>query len=123
LEKIRKLNLSDLRNVVVRCAPEEDSRDMAQRISFFFRCVDMPDDLDPKIARKRVSPVKIVEDTTLGPLTVCFGDIILTAGERMEFSGLVRRFLNVVNAVRYPKYGPSVRLEPEARPYFSFERL
>ena len=39
------------------------------------------------------------------------------------FSQLVRRIIDVINAERFPTYGPDVKMLPAERIYFPFRRL
>jgi hypothetical protein len=45
--------------------------------------------------------------------------IRLSSSDREVFSRLVRRFLNVVNAFRYPDYRAATKLHPEERAFIS----
>ena len=118
--KIAALDLSNLRKVRVRHAADQDSKDMGDRIAAFFRGVTMP--ADEKKARKHVSPVTVTADPGLRPGSVCLGDVVLTAGDRVAFSTVVRRFLNVLNRERYPDYGPQHAMSEGARRQFTFMR-
>lgn len=109
-EAVRRLDLSNLRKVLVEHAADMDSKDMADRIAAFFRGVTRP--RDSKKAKKHVSPVKVAETAALGPLVVRMGGLTISAVDREALSVLVRRTLNVLNAIRYPEYGPQPVMEP-----------
>ena len=49
--------------------------------------------------------------------------ITLSAPDDEAFSHLVRRIIDVLNAERFPGYGPDVTMLPEERAWFSFRRL
>ena len=119
-EAVRKLDLSNLRNVTVEHAADVDSKDMADRIAAFFRAVTRP--ADSKKAKKHVSPVKVAESAALRPLTVRMGDLEISAADREALSVLVRRALNVLNVLRYPEYGPQPAMEPSDSRHFPYVR-
>ena len=119
-EAVRRLDLSDLRKVTVEHAADVDSKDMADRIAAFFRAVTRPE--DSKKAKKHVSPVKVAESAALRPLTVRMGDLEISAADREALSVLVRRALNVLNVLRYPKYGPRPAMEPSDSRHFQYVR-
>ena len=49
--------------------------------------------------------------------------IVLSATDDEAFSRLVRRIIDVINAERFPSYGPDVTMLPEERARFPFRRL
>ena len=117
---VRKLDLRKLGKLTVEHAADVDSKDIADRLSAFFRGVTKP--ANAKKARKHVSPVKVAENASLKPLTVRLGGLVLTAADREALSDLSRRALNVLNALRYPKYGPSCKMDSSDRKHFTFLR-
>ena len=119
-DAIRRLDLSKLKKMTVMHAADVDSKDMADRIAAFFRAVTRP--ADSKKAKKHVSPVKVTESAALGPLTVKLGELTITAADREKLSTLVRRTLNVLNALRYPGYGPKPAMEAEDSSNFQYVR-
>jgi hypothetical protein len=50
------------------------------------------------------------------------GRLAVSAKDREELSKLVRRFLDAVNAMRYPRYAPWYRMSPEDRSKITFVR-
>ena len=111
--KIAALDLKDLAKVRVGSAADSDSKDMADRVAAFFKGVTRP--ADGKKAKRHASPVKTAVDPNLKARTVRLGDIVLQADDRVAFSDLVRRFLNVLNRERYPKYGPPYPMDKAVR--------
>ena len=99
-----------------------DSRDMADRISEFFWTMTFPEGLK----KRHVHKVSVARagDAPLPANTVVLKDksgraIRLAAADREEFSRLVRRFLNVLNAFRYPDYRHEVRMNDLERSFIS----
>ena len=118
--KIRSLDLDDLASLKVEHAADSDSCDMADRVAAFFKAVTLPS--DQALARKHVSPVKTPTNKSFKDRTVSIGGIQISSSDRIEFSYLVRRFLNVLNAERYPDYAPDCRMLPDERNSFTFVR-
>ena len=101
-----------------------DSRDLADRISAFFWSLTKPDGLEQSRLHKHVCDVPRAGDATLPAHTVVLKDadgreIRLAAADREAHSAQVRRFLNVVNAWRFPDYAPAVRLRPDEKAFIS----
>ena len=99
-----------------------DSRDMADRISEFFWSMTRPAGLK-NLAQHKLS-VPRTADAALPAHTVVLTDaagrtIRLAAADREAFSRLVRRFLNVLNAFRYPDYRVDTQMHPEERAFRS----
>ena len=99
-----------------------DSSDMGDRISEFFWSMTRPAGLK-NAAQHKVS-VPRTADASLPAHTVVLTDaagrtIRLAAADREAFSRLVRRFLNVLNAFRYPDYRAATKLHPEERAFIS----
>ena len=99
-----------------------DSRDMADRISEFFWSMTRPAGLK-NLAQHKLS-VPRTADAALPAHTVVLTDaagrtIRLAAADREAFSRLVRRFLNVLNAFRYPDYRVDTQMHPEERAFIS----
>ena len=99
-----------------------DSSDIADRISEFFWSLTRPAGLKNP-AQHKVS-VPRTADAALPAHTVVLADaagrmIRLSSADREAFSRLVRRFLNVVNAFRYPDYRAATKLHPEERAFIS----
>ena len=93
----------------VKHAPDADSREMAAAVAAFFK------------------GSKTVEDASLPKLSVALEDgkggrLAVSAKDREELSKLVRRFLDAVNAMRYPRYAPWYRMSPEDRSKITFVR-
>lgn len=102
-------------NISLVRAADEDSKDIAERIAFFY-----------KKAANRSVPISV--DCSLPLHTVRFispaGDstFSVSAEDRMEFSVFARRVLNAVNEAFYPEYRHSVEMLPEERRHFTFMR-
>ena len=97
-----------------------DSRDMADRIGAFFWSLTKPEGLTQSRLHKHVCAVPCTGDAALAAHTVVLADaagrkIVLTAADREAHSALVRRFLNALNALRFPDYAPAVRMTPAER--------
>ena len=99
-----------------------DSRDMADRINEFFWSMTRPAELKNPAQHKFSVPR--TADAALPAHTVVLTDaagrtIRLSSPDREAFSRLVRRFLNVVNAFRYPDYRVDTQMYPEERAFIS----
>ena len=97
-----------------------DSRDMADRIGAFFWSLTKPDGLTQSRLHKHVCAVPCTGDAALAAHTVVLADaagrkIVLAAADREAHSALVRRFLNALNALRFPDYAPAVRMTAAER--------
>ena len=68
--------------------------DQADRVARFFKEVYGKKDVPP--------PIRV--DASLPPFTVKVGDVTVSASERIVFSKRVKRLLDVLNAVAYPRY-------------------
>ena len=119
-DAIAALDLSDLKGLSVAHATDVDSKEIAERFAYFFKSVTKPKD-GKKAARYR-SPVKVVEDGSLNPLSIRLGALELSAVDRITFSVFARRVLNVLNEMRYPEYGPRPKMDPWDAKYFIFMR-
>jgi hypothetical protein len=93
----------------VKYASDEDSREMAAAVAAFFKGSQTA--LDASLPKLSVS----LEDGKGGRLVV-------SAKDREELSRLTRRFLDAVNAMRYPRYAPWYRMAPEDRAKITFVR-
>ena len=112
---IERLDLSDPSKLVVEHAPDVESREIAERFAFFFKSACMEE--------SSAGPsVRLAESAQLGPLSVRLGPLVVSAGDRVAFSRLARRVLNVMNAKRYPSYGPKTRMDPQDAANFTFLR-
>jgi hypothetical protein len=96
-------------------AADGESKDMAERVAFFYR-------------RAAGHNVPISVDAGLPPRTVRFvskdGALSFTvsAEDRMEFSVFVKRVLDAINGTFFPKYRHEVEMLPEERKHFVFIR-
>ncbi|MBR3922985.1 MAG: hypothetical protein IKJ45_07710, partial [Kiritimatiellae bacterium] len=66
-------------------------------------------------------------DVSLPKLSVALEDgkggrLVVLAKDREELSKSVRRFLDAVNAIRYPRYAPWYRMPQEDRAKITFVR-
>ena len=93
----------------VRHAPDTDSREMACAATAFFKG-------SGTIADPGLPPLSVAIDDGKG------GSIVVSAGNREEFARLTRRFLDAVNAARYPGYAPWYKMTARDRAYFTFVR-
>ncbi len=126
---------------VIRHADDFPSSEIAQRVEFFYREVfNGSVSSKDKKKRKRIR-VKLVKDTALPPLTVAVtasggntadlgtgitvrpGMMAVRGTDRNDLSKTARRFLDMINAERFPDYGPAVKMEPYEKAYFRFDRL
>lgn len=94
----------------IEYAPDPDSRDQAEAVGKFF------------VRAKRI------ENPTLRARTVALSGggeppLVVSAQDREDFARLVRRFLDVINAERYPDYAPKVRMPSDYGRHFTFTRL
>ena len=113
---IEGLDLSDLSGLVVEHAPDVDSREIAERFRYFFRSAG-------RIADDKDGPsVRIAENRSLRRLGIRIGALEVLCGDRLELSRFARRVLNVINAKRYPAYGPKPKMEPQDAVHFKFMR-
>ena len=108
-----------------------DSRDMADRINEFFWSMTYPE----KLKKQHLHNVSVARraEASLPAHTVLLKDKdgrmirLAPSGtrdacphrEREELSRLVRRFLNVLNAFRYPDYCVDTRMHPTERAFVS----
>ena len=93
----------------VKHAPDADSREMAEAVAAFFK------------------GSQTVQDASLSRLSVALEDgkggrLVVSAKNREELSRHTRRFLDAVNAMRYPRYAPWYRMPQEERAEISFVR-
>ena len=70
---------------------------------------------------------KTEPDASLKPLSVRMDDgkghgLEVSAEDREIFSHLTRRFLDAVNALRYPRYAPQPPMSPADRSFYPFVR-
>ena len=98
--------------------------DMADRINEFFWSMTLPKNTKQahlhlhKVSVPRAADVALPAHTVV--LTDAVGRTIRRAGaDREAFSRLVRRFLNVLNAFRYPDYRVDTQMHPEERAFIS----
>ena len=73
---------------------DSDALDQADRVAAFFKSA----------LGKKGTPPPIRVDAALAERTVRVGGVELASPDRIEFSRRVKRFLDALNAVRYPKY-------------------
>ena len=93
----------------VKHASDIDSREMAAAVATFFK------------------ESQTVEDVSLPKLSVALEDgkgckLVVSAKDREELSKFTRRFLDAVNAMRYPRYAPWYRMSQEDRSKITFVR-
>ena len=93
----------------VKHASDIDSREMAAAVATFFK------------------GSQTVEDVSLPKLSVALEDgkgckLVVSAKDREELSKFTRRFLDAVNAMRYPRYAPWYRMSQEDRSKITFVR-
>ena len=79
---------------------DSDALDQADRVVRFFR----------DACGKKVAPPAVRVDAALPPMTVKVGEIAVSAPDRIAFSKRVKRLLDVLNAVVYPRYRAPVPL-------------
>lgn len=102
-------------NLTLVRAADEDSKDIAERIAFFYRK-----------AANRAVPISV--DDGLPCRTVRFispdgkSMFSVSADDRIEFSVIARRLLNAVNERFYPEYRHGIEMLPEERRHFTFMR-
>ena len=94
---------------VIRHAPDDDSSGMAFAVARFF------------------GSAKTEPDASLKPRSICMDDgkgtrLEVSAENREEFGRLTRRFIDAVNALRYPQYAPSPHMPPADRKFYPFVR-
>lgn len=136
LAKIRAFPFADTdgkRSFHIEHAADGASKDMADRLEYFFwRAMDTKAKAKAKTIRRngRKPYVACREKAGLPPRTVVLRGnakgiepITLSATDDEAFSHLVRRIIDVLNAERFPSYGPDVTMLPEERAWFSFRRL
>ena len=113
-DAIDRLDLSDLSGLVVEHAPDVDSREIAERFRYFFRSAG-------RIADDKDGPfVRIAENRSLRRPGIRIGALEVLCGDRLELSRFARRVLNVLNAKRYPAYGPKPKMDPWDAAHFKF---
>jgi len=93
----------------VKHAPDSDSHEMAAAVVAFFK------------------GSRTAQDASLPKLSVALEDgkggrLVVSAKDREELSKSVRRFLDAVNAIRYPRYAPWYRMPQEDRAKITFVR-
>jgi hypothetical protein len=96
-------------------AADEDSKDIAERIAFFYRKAanrSVPISVDRSLPLHTVRFISPAGDSTFS----------VSAEDRMEFSVFARRVLNAVNEAFYPEYRHSVEMLPEERKCYPFIR-
>lgn len=116
-DAIDRLDLSDLSKLVVEHAPDIESREIAERVRFFFS--------KSAGGQEKNAPgpsVRMAENAQLKPLSVRLGELEIASGDRIGLSRFARRVLNVLNAKRFPAYGPSTKMDPWDAAHFSFLR-
>ena len=96
-------------NFTIRHAPDDDSAGMAYAIAKFF------------------SSAKTAPDASLKPFSVRMDDgkgqrLEVSAEDREGFGRLTRRFIDAVNALRYPRYAPQPLMSSADRSFYSFVR-
>ena len=137
--KVRKFTVADGKGrpaFVIQHAEDGPSKDMADRIEFFFRSAmtSKPTKAQAKKIEKngRKQFVAIRKKAEMSPLTVVlapkakeFGTerITVSAPNAEELSRKVRRMLDVMNLERFPEYGAEVKMPPEDKAYYPFRRL
>ena len=115
-DAIGRLCLSDLSKLAVEHSADADSREIAERFRFFFRSVGKKD------GEKSGPAVGIAENREFARLGVRIGELEVFCGDRLELSHFARRVLNVLNAKRYPSYGPKPKMDPWDARHFTFLR-
>ena len=137
--KVRKFTVADGKGrpaFVIQHAEDGPSKDMADRIEFFFRSAMTPK--PTKAQAKKIEKngrkqfVAIRKKAEMSPLTVVlspkakeFGTerITVSAPNAEELSRKVRRMLDVMNLERFPEYGAEVKMPPEDKAHYPFRRL
>ena len=117
----------------IEYADDGASKDMADRMEFFFwRAMDANAKRSVKAIRRngRKPYVECRLNPALPPRTVVLrscrdgvGPISVSAPDDEAFSRLVRRAIDVINAESFPGYGPEVRMPDGERARFPFRRL
>lgn len=79
---------------------DSDALDQADRVARFFK----------EAQGKKTLAMPIRVDSLLPDRTILVGGVELSSSDRFEFSSRVKRFLDVLNAIQYPKYRPPVTL-------------
>ena len=115
-DAIGRLCLSDLSKLAVEHSADADSREIAERFRFFFRSAGKKD------GEKSGPAVGIAENREFARLGVRIGELEVFCGDRLELSHFARRVLNVLNAKRYPSYGPKPKMDPWDARHFTFLR-
>ena len=82
-----------------------DALDQTDRVARFFKEVYGKKDV--------LLPIRV--DASLPPFTVKVGDVTVFASERIVFSKRVKRLLDVLNAVAYPRYRVPVPMRNRER--------
>ena len=134
LAKIRAFPFADTdgkRSFRIEHATDGASKDMADRLEYFFwRAMDAKAKAKTIRRNGRKPYVACREKAGLPPRTVVLRGnakkvepIVLSATDDEAFSRLVRRIIDVINAERFPSYGPDVTMLPEERARFPFRRL
>jgi hypothetical protein len=137
--KVRKFPVTDGKGrpaFVIAHAEDGPSKDMADRIEFFFRSAMCPKPTKAqakkigKNGRKQFVSIRKKADMTpltveLRPKTKEFGTerIAISAPDAEELSRKVRRMLDVMNLERFPEYGAEVKMQPEDKVHYPFRRL
>ena len=137
--KVRKFTVADGKGrpaFVIQHAEDGPSKDMADRIEFFFRSAMTPK--PTKAQAKKIEKngrkqfVAIRKKADLPPLTVELHPrtedggaerITVSASDAEDFSRKVRRVLDVINLERFPNYGAEVKMSPEDKAHYPFRRL
>jgi hypothetical protein len=92
---------------------DADALDQADRIARFFK----------EAQGKKTLAMPIRVDSSLPDRTILVGGVELSSTDRLEFSSRVKRFLDVLNAIQYPKYRPPVTLPKSDRGRYKLYRL
>ena len=112
--------MSNLTNLIVECGRDLESAEIAERFIYFFKSVKSGD--ASKMPGREVAALKKVRNKKLGMLRVRLGTLDISSKDRLAFSTFARRVLNVLNAMKYPTYGPSVKMDSYDAKYFNFLR-
>lgn len=94
-------------------AGDPDALDQADRIARFFK----------EAQGKNAPQVPILVDASLSARTLRVGGVEIASEDRIDFAKRVKRFLDVLNAVRYPAYRPPTQLQSCDRGRYRLFRL
>jgi len=115
-EELVAKNLVGQKTIVVEYSADSDSKEMAERIAYFFKTAAK------KTKMASMPSVKLLECPSLDRLSVVLEGCPISAVERVSFSRHVRRVLNVLNARLCPDYKDLPAMESRDREYLNFIR-